>query len=288
MGSLRARDESAPAPSQPILQLRAGYAESPGWFLIQAAEFAPEPLTVANLRVRDVYASEMLVRSLLEIMAGEKWFDHVGDTYRLRPEGEATLRTIQTNRLRWLAVLELPKEPSTRLHRHFAALIESSLQSPMPPGTWCLEHSRHRAPANATIAADLFQFVADFNAFRDDCHMAAWKPLGLEGYEWEAFTLVAGDTATTAEALFDHLAHRGYGTAEYAYALRGLQARGWLAQADNAYALTENGRRILENVENRTDKYFYAAWDTLNAVEVAAIHDDIETLVDQLGSIATS
>ena len=33
-----------------ILQVRSAFAESPSWFLVQAAEFDPEPLTVTKLR----------------------------------------------------------------------------------------------------------------------------------------------------------------------------------------------------------------------------------------------
>src|SRR6185295_15094177 len=72
-----------PAPS-PLLQIRRGLAEAPAWYLIQAAEFAPAPLTVASLRVRDIYASERMVAALLELMASEKWLDRrAADEYHL-------------------------------------------------------------------------------------------------------------------------------------------------------------------------------------------------------------
>ncbi len=62
-------------------------ANRPAWFLIQAAEFDPEPLSVARLRVRDIYASECIVTALLEVMAAERWLDRHGDDYHLRAEG---------------------------------------------------------------------------------------------------------------------------------------------------------------------------------------------------------
>jgi hypothetical protein len=64
----------------PLLQIQRGYAESPGWFLIQATEFDPEPLTIAGLRVRDIYASERMVAALLDLMAAEQrnlWINDV-------------------------------------------------------------------------------------------------------------------------------------------------------------------------------------------------------------------
>src|SRR5215212_4932003 len=97
-GSVHARTPEQPVPA--ILQLRAGRAESPSWFLIQAAEFDPEPLTVANLRVRDVYASERIVQALLELMASEGWFDRSAqDTYALTAKGRVVLqRRLQRRR----------------------------------------------------------------------------------------------------------------------------------------------------------------------------------------------
>ena len=109
MGAARAREAEPPPPTPPILQLRAGLAESPAWFLMQAAEFDPEPLTVERLRVRDVYASERIVAALLDLMAGEKWFDRQGDEYALRFEGRAILERIHANRYRWLGTLDLPE-----------------------------------------------------------------------------------------------------------------------------------------------------------------------------------
>src|SRR4051794_9309741 len=88
IAAVRARStEPIPAPP-PILLLKGGYAESPGWFLVQAIEFDPEPLTVADLRVRDIYASERIVQALLEIMASEKWLDRRGEgDYYLAEQG---------------------------------------------------------------------------------------------------------------------------------------------------------------------------------------------------------
>ena len=283
MGAMRAREGQTAAPPQPILQLRAGYAESPGWFLVQAAEFDPEPLTVQTLRRRDIYASESLVRSLLEVMASEKWFDRYGDEYLLRPEGRAVMATLNTNRLRRLAAIPISEQPARRLHQQFKQLIDAALDSPSPPGTWCLDHSRRRAPTGGSLAAELFQFVADFNAFRDDCHMAAWQRLDVEGYVWEAFAIVGTGTAAEAEAIYDQLAYRGYTVGEYANALRLLRDKGWLSDDGASSVLTPEGETVRAEVERLTDAYFYTPWAKVaSAEEYDQIHKDIATLVTQL------
>ncbi|WP_374688035.1 hypothetical protein [Promineifilum sp.] len=280
MTTAAAAESAAPPPA--ILQLQAGQAESPAWFLIQAAEFDPEPLTVERLRVRDIYASERIVAALLEVMAAEKWFDRRGDEYFLRFEGRAALDRIRANRARRLAALRLPAEPLTRLERRLRDLLDRSLLSGDPPGTWSLTHSRRRAPADDASAAEcLFQYVADFNAFRDDCHMASWRGLGVEGYVWEAFSLVAGG-APTADALFEALPYRGYSATDYAAALEELRARGWISQSESGWQLTDDGRAVRATVEAQTDAYFYAPWAHLSPAGVLAVRDDIGALGRQL------
>src|SRR5215467_14202114 len=221
--SARSGEQSEPVPI--LLQLRSGFAESPAWFLIQAAEFDPEPLTVANLRVRDVYASERLGKALLELMASEQWFDrNPQGAYSLTPTGHTVLTRIKETPRKLLNQLEqLPAGDVARLASLLGRIIKASKSSPTPPGTWCLTHSRNRAPAEDDPAVvQLYQYFSDFNAFRDDAHMAAWQAQDVGGYLWEAFALVCSGTANSAATVFDQLAHRGYSRSEYAVALAAL------------------------------------------------------------------
>src|SRR5262249_32822299 len=127
----RARSSEPADPPPPLLQLRAGLAESPGWFLVQAAEFDPEPLTVANLRVRDVYASERIVQALLELMAGERWLERTEQgAYRLAEAGRAMLQRFRLRRRAIVATLQsLPTADTARLAGLLGRLIDASLES---------------------------------------------------------------------------------------------------------------------------------------------------------------
>jgi DNA-binding MarR family transcriptional regulator len=284
-------------PLNPLLQFRRGFAESPAWFLVQALEFDPEPLSVTNLRVRDIYASESLVQALLDLMASEKWFDRVNPTkqstavYALTEAGRAALETLRSDSRRIMSALEpLSAAEISRLENLLMRLIEASLNSPEPPGVWCLAHSRHRAPAQqAAPLVKIAQYFADFNAFRDDAHMAAWQPHQVEGYVWEAFSLVWSETATSAEALFDQLAHRGYSWSDYAAALEALVQRGWLVEAENGtpkiYRLTVKGQAIRQEAEHLTDEYFYTPWSCLTEAEVAELHDLLLRLQSNLSQL---
>ncbi len=217
-------------------------------------------------------------------MASEQWLTRDGEAYALAPAGRATLDRILGNRARWLAAIELPPAAEA-VRQQFATLIERSLQSDDPPGTWCLAHSRRRAPDKAAgPAAELMQYVADLNAFRDDAHMAAWQPLDVAGYAWEAFGLVATGQAQTATELAAQLAHRGYGAGDYAGALERLAARGWLAQAGDSYTVTAAGETTRDKVERATDAYFYAPWSALTVVEASELRDLMETAAAELAA----
>ncbi len=106
VADMRARLGVEDEPPPPLLQLRGGLAESPGWYLVQAVEFAPEPLTVERLRVRDIYASERIAQALLEMMASERWLERIGDTYTLTEMGWAMSRRSRERTRSLLAGLE--------------------------------------------------------------------------------------------------------------------------------------------------------------------------------------
>ncbi|MFK7805278.1 MAG: hypothetical protein AB8G95_26840 [Anaerolineae bacterium] len=289
MGAIRGKEtEPTPAPP-PLLTIRGGYAESPAWYMVQAAEFDPKPLTVANLRVRDIYASETLAAALLEMLASEKWLSRRGESYYLTESGRQIIKTMQERPKKLLADLNpLPSNEMERLERLLRRIIDGSLAAPTPPGAWCLAHSRNRAPAdNSLPLIKIFHYLSDFNAFRDDAHMAAFMPYEPDGYIWEAFTLIVGQTADSATTLFDQLAYRGYAEEDFAQALTHLVSRGWLGPSKSVgtFQPTAAGTEIKNKVEALTDEYFYAPWLLLTADEQEELNNLLNKLKTNLQNI---
>ena len=276
----------------PMLQIRRGYAESPAWFMVQAAEFDPEPLTVANLRVRDIYASEGIVAALLEMLAGEKWLAREGRGYGLTPAGHEILKQLRGRAAKFLTPTELPlPEPDLRrLIELLHNLFNHCLDVGSPPGSWCLAHSRRRAPAaDAPPLLQINQFMADFNAFRDDGHMAAWQAENVPGYVWEAFSFIHAGQAKNGVEVYDKLFYRGYSAGEYETALHSLVSLGWLeASHDGNYRVTATGHEAHASVEAATDRYFYAPWAQLRDADQAELQSRLQTLSDKLSEIGST
>ncbi|MBA3826282.1 MAG: hypothetical protein H0X24_20575 [Ktedonobacterales bacterium] len=289
-GVLRQRSTEPMVTPPLLLQFRAGHAESPGWLLIQAQEFAPTPLTVALFRQRDVYGAPRLIRALLDVLVTEGWFvDVAPEAYALAPLGRDILERSQLRRAALLA--QLAPSLTVDLAR-LAALLQrvstASLRDATLFDPWCFAHSRQRAPAVAAPPIlQLFHFGDDFNALRDDAHMAAWQPLGIPGAAWEAFAFVCAGQATSAADLMPHLAQRGYTQPEYAALLDDVAARGWLQHTAEGFAVTALGRQVRSQVEQQTDHYFAAPWGVLSSDEYHLTETLLTQLRDELNGVAS-
>jgi DNA-binding MarR family transcriptional regulator len=101
-------------------------------------------------------------------------------------------------------------------------------------------------------------------AFREDAHVAAWRPFESNGRLWETFTLICQGQAGDTVELVAQLPHRNYSTADYADALDSLDTRGWITLQDDRYIPTKQAVRIWNEVEERTDQIFAAAFSGLS------------------------
>ncbi len=278
-------------PLAPILQIRRGYAESPAWFMVQAAEFAPEPLTIHNIRVRDIYASERIVSSLLELLAGERWLERKEENYYLTSTGEELIAQLQSRTAKVLTCAELPISPQLikNVESSLRKIIDKSLVQSDAALTWCLRYSRNRAPEDdAHPFIKLSQYFSDFNAYRDDAHMRAWQPYEPEGYIWEAFAHIASKKATNSDAIFDGLFYRGYSKEEFKHGLERLEEKDWIVAnyQDTEFGATERGNYIFKAVEEKTDELFYAPWLTFSADFQIQTIQNLQQFHDELQAIA--
>lgn len=172
------------------------------------------------------------------------------------------------------------------VEKRLRALIDASCDT---ENAWCVQHSQRRAPLQAqSPISNVFQYLEDFNAFRDDAHMAAWQPTGVTGNEWETFAFVSDGKATNAEALFDQLHYRGYTRAEFSDALTKLVWRGWLERDEGeTYRVTAQGRELRAEVERKTNDFFYAPWKPLSEMDLQHLYSNLERLRDGLNAFAS-
>ncbi len=261
-----------------LLQLRGGYAESPGWMMVQMAEFDPDPLSVDKFRRRAVYSAPKLSLAILEMLASEKWLNRIGDEYHLTQAGREVLDKMQERRQKPFQTFSpIPSEQAYRLEFLTCRVVEASLHSEVVD-PWCLSHSRNRAPAGESAPfVKMVQYGSDFNAFRDDVHMCAYGAYNVLGHVWEAFAFVDDEQANNPDDLFDQLAYRGWARSDWAAALDELDGRGWAEKSHGFYQSTEKGKAVREEVEKHTDELFYEPWSILTDAEYDELIDLMQT-----------
>ncbi|KPL82071.1 hypothetical protein SE15_13245 [Thermanaerothrix daxensis] len=257
-----------------------------GW-LLEAWLFTPEPISAARLRLRSPYTSPQWYNERLAAAAGQGFLAEVPGTpqaYSLTELGRwAAERLVEAGYAQMTTLQPLPEEALEHLADLLMRLVRSCLAAPEPPEKECLRLSRRMDPgAEACGVIRIDQYLSDLAAYRDDAHLAAWRPHAVEGPAWEAFTYLWRGEAATLDDLCQKLKHRGFTREDYQCALAALLERGWVAESAGAYRVTEVGNEIRQAAEETTDRYFYAPWACLSAEEVADLQSALVRFRDAL------
>ena len=240
--------------------------------LIQVAwGFRPDPVTPETFVKRTPYANPDDIVSRLAGAVERGWLEDLGgNRYTVSNRGMEVADGLFELGDRLFAALETL--PGTELERLIALLftvVETARQLPEPADKYALSWGAKfsRGP-DAPLMVRARRFMLDLFSYRDDAHIAAWQPYGASGQEWEAFSMVWQGDASTAAELAEKLPYRHYDEAAYEEALQSLATRAWLVKEGQAYAATEKGKRLRQEAEDATDRYFDAAWVCLNEAEM--------------------
>jgi hypothetical protein len=213
-------------------------------------------------------------------------------SYRLTPGGRALVTRLLKEFYVGLADVERaigPVYPAADLDRLAARLnriVTACLTAPIDRSS--LTDSHGLAPdGNATALARIDQALDDLNAFRDDAHLAAWRPLQVTGEAWELFTFLWRGEVQNVDEMTEKAAGRGHTRDTYQSALGDLIGRGWVRAANaGAYEVTDAGRQLREAAEVATDRNFYMPWQVLNESEIEEVPNLLARLKTALTQIA--
>lgn len=257
----------------------------PGWMTWIAAIwlFDSEPITTANFMRMLPYG--------LTCLNEERFTSAVRQGYLLSggengyTPTEAGMRAAQKV---WRdagdSLAHLNPVPEAQLRKIFDYLVqigEASMSASEPPPHLFISHKRENYRRFGTVYP-LERFVVLFGelaAYRDDSHIAAWQAHNIEGHAWEVLTyLWRGQTAASADMLFEKLSYRSIPREVYVQDLRELESRNWAQEEAGEYRITAEGKRIREEAEALTDRYFFAPWSCSNESDL----EDLMNLAIQL------
>lgn len=118
----------------------------------------------------------------------------------------------------------------------------------------------------------LWHAVTLLREYRGDGHVAALTVAGLTGLEAAVLHVAQGDS-WTREPLRKT---RGYSTQEWDTALAGLRERGWIAP--DGEGLTDAGRAVRQEIEDRTDVLALPPWEHLGEAACQRLRELVRPL----------
>jgi len=255
-----------------------------GWyFLAVAHDFLPNAATPEQFLLRTPYTARHRFEEGLDALAERGLMERsAAGEYRITARGEEVFGSAMATVARALSEIDLPVAPARldRLIGLLDRLVAACLIAPEPAEKPCITTNRNSDPGpQGPPALRVLQYLSDMNSFRDDAHLAAWRPHGTSGHAWEAFTDLWHGEARSADELAEKRAARRFSVEEYAAALDDLAARGWIEQGpDGGWQLTDKGRALRQTVEDETDRLYYAPWTVLPERELAELGESLAAL----------
>jgi hypothetical protein len=258
------------------------------WFHCNLAHgLEPQPVSAAVLNA--IYPYVPLERRRARLAdTGRAWLPGPRRGRLLPPDraGRAAVEAFFSTAQQALAqVSGLEGVDTTRLVDLLVRIVSRIQAAPEPPVKGSFQASRRTDPGpQAPILARFDQAVTDLYYFRDDAHLAAWKPTGVSGPVWEALSFIwEGHYADLAE----RQEGRGLDDAERRAVLDELIQRGWIAPEGEGYRCTEAGRKLRQAAEDETNRLYFAPWSAaLDEAGRQTLGDLLTALNERLTALA--
>lgn len=259
---------------------------------LQSLGKGPEGYSVEDNLTRNPYVNAERPAQLLIDAAEAGYLTNLGNgRFTATEKGKKAVQAIHD--VFYGALGEIQAVPDSVLEQVeglLGKLIHASLEAEKPAdkSPIIISHNSHTHP-DAALLARIDQHLDDLNAFRDACHVPAWRSEhDIPGRTWEAFAYIINGQANTAAALADALPNRGYSEEAYAASLAEMADLGWIEEGADGYQVTEKGRKVRQTAEDKTNEYFYAPWAVLENNELNQLRGGLVQLKVNLEGLAAA
>ncbi|MFN2187962.1 MAG: MarR family winged helix-turn-helix transcriptional regulator, partial [Candidatus Promineifilaceae bacterium] len=168
------------------------YFEEPRFFYptLLATGTAPEPYSVENhLKINPYTAAKQLQQNLDDIAAAGL-MSNGASKYIISDRGREAIDTVNDAFYKKLGDLPvLTDEELTEVSEFLARLVDASLAADEPSEKIATEimHGVHTETEYPPLAK-IDMHLDDLRSFRDDAHIASWKPYDIDGRTWETLS----------------------------------------------------------------------------------------------------
>lgn len=272
------------APAYEAIQDGAGELEGFDLYFVEVAILlGPDPIGVAHIYKRAPYANPDGHRARMESTVGRGWLEKSGESGYIASEKgkDLYMKYLEAYKAEYGDIKSLSSEELDRVVALLGKVVVAAEKYEKILDKPALQLSLNEivdedAPALQVILTQAVQMLA----FRDDAHVASWSAYKIDGITWEAFSDIWGGEVSTTKELVEKRPGRQYSEEEYTKALGELVTKSWVANKDDSYEITEEGRRVREEAEDITNEYYDGPWgNALNSDEAKELQGLMEKLI---------
>jgi hypothetical protein len=284
-----------PLPFRELVQEFEVQPQQAGTLAYLLQNYNPQAISAAHYLERNAYDKpESLTEQYAQMAETGLLSDNGDEAYRVTDKGLAFYQCLEEMmNSRW-DIPTLAGEEMEQLSALLRRVHEAMVNAPEPPLHWSVT-TRARYGLNrprGSHLGDLYDQIYDLWAYRDDSHLAAWRPYRpVSARTWETFTHVWNGKGTSLAMMVEKLQKqdgRGFTAEEYQASLDELVTRGWLEAADEEghYRPSAAGQQLRDKAERLTNDFFYVPWSCLGETETADLRNLLTQLWDRLKQIA--
>ena len=174
-----------------------------------------------------------------------------------------------------------PADKMKSLASILEVLVNSVTKTALSDGLLCFDCSQKgHLPVDPGSLAHVDQLLDDLNAFRDDAHISAWKSTGLDGHTLEVLTMVWNADANSPDKLVERMPYRSYQVEDYQATLNKLEDKGWVKQGKDGFEVTDEGKKVRDQIEDATNANYFAPWSALTKDDLAILESTLTELIE--------
>ena len=271
---------------QDILQLSD--LERPQFFLLRAIVEETDPgeqLSRQEMESRlfNPYATFNPIFDALPLLVEKGYLAQTDDSYLVTPQGRVLMEQTEQAARNYMATLTPIPLPELT---HLAAVLEEIAQRMWQadePAIKAHQARVHRQPP-ITTAAPMVHLEASIFALwmaRDDAHIAAWRAKGLSGPQMDLLGHLASGERQTLPALTMAL-ESTQRPDDVARGVVGLSKAGYVLVEGERVTLTDAGQQVRDEIEEETDRIYFAPWPPLSEDELEGIYTSLRRVCDAL------
>ncbi len=246
-----------------------------------AFQLQPQALTKELLLKRNPYINPRERTEVLSDAAKIGYLVQDGENFTISDQGKAIITDIHDKFYKTITQFDyFPADKRKSLAGILEVLVASAAHADLSGGKFCFDCSQKgHLPVRPGTLAHVDQLLDDMNSFRDDAHIAAWKPSGLDGHTMEVFTLVWNGAANTPEKLVEQLPYRSFQADDYQAALNKLVEKGWVSEGKDGYQVSDEGKKVRDQIEDATDANYFAPWNVLSKEDLQTLESTLTALI---------